>query len=188
MKYYRLTAETCVEEYVRPGIELMESLGTGCANSEFQYLDHDDLEIEIDDASGMEFPDFLLNYSIPLISDRFKKLLDLSQVDNLFYKRVVLTARDLGIKEYYWLALPPRINCLNWQRSQLEVEDNPYVPEQELMRRATNIVVNSPAVGNYQIFKISFVENQDIIITEALYRVLAKANLTNVYFREMKGE
>lgn len=188
MKYYVMYAETAVEEYFKPDDTLKDELMEGCLYSEFQYLDHKPLESEISEDGGMEFPDFITAGCVPFISDRFKRLLDDLQVANLFYKPIAFTFSPLGLKEYYYLALPPRINCLNWDESGIQTEDNEFLAPTELMREAEDIVINEYAVGNYKIFKLANVTNQEIIVTEEIKTAVETANLENVYFAELKGE
>ena len=58
---------------------------------------------------------FIYENGIPLISQKFKSFLDENKVDNLFYKKLILKT-DREEKEYY-LALPPKIDCLNLENT-----------------------------------------------------------------------
>lgn len=176
--FYRIYAEKA-EEYAEPGKGL-QVLERGCAQSEFQFLDHQPITIPLSENSGLEFPDFLYARQIPLISDRFKAVLDNAGVDNLFYKAVILTDTGLGIKERYWLAQPPRIRCLNRQESRF-VQENVSLP------KATKIVINPSKVGNYKVFCIGEVVNREIIVTEELKEEIEKARLENVFFDILEG-
>ena len=187
MKYYVMYAETAVEEYFKPNDMLKDELMEACLNSEFQYLNHEPIESEISEDGGLEFPDFVISGCVPFISDKFKRLFDDLKVDNLFYKPIIFTFNSLGIKEYYYLALPPRINCLNWDESDVQTEENEFLTKRELMQEAEKIVINDHAVGNYKIFKLANVTNQEIIVTEEIKNVIEKAKLENVYFAELKG-
>lgn len=186
MKFYVVYAESAVENYVRPGPGI-NILRRGCLTSEFQYLTHDRLTVSISDEGGMEFPDFIQTGCIPLISQKFKAVLDNLQVDNLFYKPVRLSCPELGLQEDYWLALPPRIKCLDLERSQIEVEENEFLTKEELMRTAVKIVIDSSGVGNYRIFKLAEVTNQEIIVTEEAKEALKIAGLDNVNFIALEG-
>lgn len=55
------------------------------------------------------------------------------------------------------------------------------------MQEAEKIVINDYAVGNYKIFKLANVTNQEIIVTEEIKNIIEKAKLENVYFAELKG-
>lgn len=157
------------EENVNIDSENLNFLKKGCRFSEFQYLDKKPIDIEISDYGGIEFQDFLLVDDIPIISNKFKNILKKNNVDNLFFKQINLTIKSIGIKEVYWLALPPRINCLVFDNS--EIDDCNY---------AEKIVINEECIGNYEIFKISNVINQEIIITPKLKELIEKNDLTGV--------
>lgn len=188
MKFYIMYAETCVEEYIKLSDSLKERLFSGCLNSEFQYLDHLLLESEVSEDGGMEFPDFLMSGCIPLVSERCKRIFDSLHIDNLFYKPINLTFKEFGIKESYWLALPPRINCLNWDKCDVAVENNEFLSAEEQMQEVMHISINSAAVGNYKIFKLAHVVNQEIIVTEEVKHAVEHENLKNVYFKDVEGE
>ena len=184
MKYYCMYANTCVEEYAKPG-KGIQVLERGCLNSEFQFLDQSTLTVELSDEGGLQFPDFILSGCVPLISQRFKEILDTFAVDNLFYKQIRFVFPQLGVHSVYWLALPPRIQCLDLQKSMIDTENNEYTLPYEKMREAKKIVINESEVGRYHIFKLAGVVNQDIIVTETLKRILSESNLENLYFSEV---
>ena len=184
MKFYRMYANTCVEEYVKPG-KSIQVLERGCLNSEFQFLDKGPLAVELSEEGGLQFPDFLLCGCIPLVSLRFKEVLDGFDVDYLFYKQIRLFFPLLGIHSVYWLALPPRIQCLDLKKSMIDIEDNEFILPYEKMREAKKIVINEDETGRYHIFKLAGVVNQDIIVTETLKNVLSESSLENLYFNEI---
>ena len=177
-RFYRMTAGQA-EEYAVPGEEIKE-LTRGCERSEFQFLTREPLQADLSEDSGLEFPDFLCRFQIALISDEFKKVLDGAGVDNLFYKVVMLTDKTIGTQERYWLALPPRIRCLN--RSQ-----STFVEPEATLPKAEKIVINPSKVGNYKIFCIEEVVNRDIIITADLKATIEEAQLENVFFYPLEG-
>ena len=184
MKFYRMYSNTCVEEYAKPGKSL-QVLERGCLNSEFQFLDKSPLTVEISEDGGLQFPDFLLYGCIPLVSSRFKEVLDGFGVDYLFYKQIRLVFPPLGIHSVYWLALPPRIQCLDLKKSMIDIEDNEFILPYEKMREAKKIAINEDETGRYHIFKLAGVVNQDIIVTETLKNVLLESCLENLYFNEI---
>ena len=186
MKFFVMYAETCIEEYAEPGAEIFE-LERGCLNSEFQFLDHSPLSVEISDEGGVYFPDFILSGTIPLVSTPMKRTLEKFGADYLFYKPVQLTCAELGRAENYFLALPPRINCLDTRKSVIEVEDNNFILPTELIREATKICIAENQIGRYDIFKLAGVVNQEIIVTEKLKDALAAENFENLFFYELEG-
>lgn len=183
MKFYRMFAHTGASDYVVPGAEI-QSVFKACVDSEFQYLDHGELRCSLSEEGGMTFTDFIV-YSgcVPLISELFKQALDEAGVDNIFYKPVVLEDKDLKIEERYWLALAPRIECLDKAKSEIETDEDPYCDADEQIREVKKIVIKKGSNGNYKIFKLPHgYANQDIIITEELKDRLEKARLENVHF------
>ena len=176
--FYRMTAGQA-EEYAVPGEEI-KSLARGCERSEFQFLSHEPLRAALAESGGLEFPDFLCRFQIPLISDAFKRVLDGAGVDNLFYKAVMLTDAAIGIQERYWLALPPRIRCLNRRMST-------FTDTGAALPNAEKIVINPSKVGNYKIFCIEEVVNRDIIVTADLKETIEQAQLENILFYPLEG-
>ena len=186
MKFYKMYAQPCVEEYVVPG-DGIDVLFDGCLYSEFQYLDHAPIAVEVAEDGGVIFPDFIVHRTIPLISIGMREVLDRFNADYLFYKPVQLTIAARGIAEDYWLALPPRIDCLDVERSIFvvgEEEDN----RQPLERRCEveKIVIAQKKIGRFDIFKIANSVNQEIIVTERLKNALERGSFENLCFYELE--
>lgn len=147
------------EFYIK--VRVPPEIKRGVIDSEFQFLDHKAISIELEDCYGTDFPDFIMaeNY-VPMISEKLKQKFDLWGIDNLFYKKVKLKMSDYDLEEQYWLALPPRIDCLDYEQSMDEELDI-----------CTRIVILPNKVGNYDIFKVKD-GNDAVIITERLRRLL----------------
>ena len=186
MKFFVMYAQSCVEEYVEPSAEILQ-LERGCLNSEFQFLNHVPLAVEISEDGGTFFPDFILKNSIPLISAGMKNIFDSFKIDYIFYKPIQLTYSELGRSENYWLALPPRINCLDFSRSLISEDENNFSPKSELIREAEKIFIDEDKVGRYNIFKLAGVVNQEIIVTEKFKNVLVAGDFENLFFDELEG-
>lgn len=168
--YYFLDASKNVEEYISisDGIKEIEK---PCQLSEFQFLDKKPIHIEADEDSGRIFQDFMYDKGVPVISDRMKDCLDSLFVDYLFFKKILITKKKLGMEEVYWLALPPRINCLNREESEID----------EMLNVAEKIVINEGKVGRYEIFKLGGVGNLDIIISDNVANVLKEKKFVGVH-------
>ncbi len=188
MKFFIMFAETCIEDYVKPGQSLL-ACKKGCRRSEYQFLNRQPLEVEISDDGGTDVPDLLIaEECIPIISERFRQTLEKFGVDNIFYKRIYLTSVLLGMREPCWLAVPPRICCLDKRKSVIEVENNEFFEDDELIKTVTKIVIDFESIGYFNIFKLPFeYDNQEIIVSESLKNTLEKQQLRNVYFSEIKG-
>ena len=74
MGFYVMYGESCVENYAVPG-EQIRCLEKGCLNSEFQFLSHDAIEVELGEG-GLYFPDYILNFSQSSIDDLIKEQID----------------------------------------------------------------------------------------------------------------
>lgn len=179
-KFFKMSAGGGAE-LAAPEAALGLALSRGCENSEFQFLDHAPLTVRVREDSGDEFPDFLFDdgANVPLVSDRFYRRLVNEGVDNLFYKPIDLT-NEFDERHRYWLALPPRIRALSKKSKVKEDEDYHY-------REATRIIIDPAGVGNYQIFELADVVNNDIIVTERLKTSIERAGFTNVFFDEVDG-
>lgn len=176
-KYFRLDELHAVAGSIDVG-EALDCFSEACCSSEFQFLDREPISVEVAPDSGNICQDIIIENHVPLISERLKTIFDEHGVDNLFYKKVILTKDDIGMEEIYWLALPPRIKCLNRRKSEFEGED-------EAHNRAKKIVISTKRVGNYKIFKLDTLRNNEIIITEDLAEALKKADLTGIYITEI---
>ena len=155
--YFGLGSSSNVEEYLKLGSSL-DAIRLPCAMSEFQYLDRKPLRAEVAEYSGTVCQDFIYERGIPLVSDRLKDFLEQCGIDYLFFKKIVLTRTSVGMEEPYWLALPPRINCLNFEQSEVD----------SILNAADKIVINGDRVGRYDMFKLAGVTNLEIIATERL--------------------
>lgn len=156
-EYYIIDASKNVEEYVSV-IDATKEFTKACQMSEIQFFDTKTISLEVDKESGKVFQDFLYDKGVPIISERMKECFDDYGIDYLFYKKVLLTKKDSGIEEIYWLAIPPRINCLNREESDID----------DVLNVADEIVINEDKVGRYEIFKLSGVGNLEIIVSEHL--------------------
>lgn len=185
-----MTANTNLEDMVRAGEEIL-TLSFACQTSSFQFLNHERVTVQIAEGSGLEFPDFLYNDGIPLISPKFKKILDSQGVDNLFYKPIYLDDATLGLHEPYILALPPRIRAVRQEYMHLLDEEGDENEGKELLKDEYGIArykINSSAVGNYRIFKLADVEDTDIVVTRSLMTAISQAALSNIFFSELEED
>lgn len=173
-KYYAIGSSSNVEEYLSIGSGLAD-LQKPCAMSEFQYLDKDTVSIEVEVDSGTTCQDFIYEHGVPLISDKVKRFFDSYGIDYLFYKKIILKKSSVGMEEPYWLALPPRINCLNFEQSEID----------EFLNAADEIVIDSRKIGRYDIFKLSGVTNLEIIVTKKLALALKEEKFIGMHIYQI---
>lgn len=172
--FYTIEASINVKEYVSVK-EGMREYERYCQMSEFQFINKEPITIEVDKDSGKIFQDFIYDKGVPVISDSLKEFLVETGVDYLLFKKIILTKSQLGIEEIYWLALPPRINCLNRDESDIDEELN----------FADEIVINEDKVGRYELFKIAGVTNLDIIISQKLAEALKQKKFVGLHINKL---
>lgn len=169
-RFYEISTSSLIEGYLKLGSTL-EDIDGYCARSDFQYLDRRPISVEVAAESGNVCQDFIYEISTPLISERVKDFFDDFGIDYLFYKRITLTRSNVGMREPYWLALPPRIDCLDIPRSEID-EDT---------MNAEQIVINTSKIGRYDIFKLAGVANLEIIVTEKLAKALEEKDFKGLF-------
>lgn len=177
-KYYFIIAnDTEYSDYIYlDEVSIPEELRRACRKSEFQHVDKSLKELALDESSGNQLADFIYSEqnNIPLVSERLKREFDQLDIRNLFYQRVNLVRKFGDLYETYWLAIPPRIDCLR--------KDKCVINE---LGRAEMITIEEEKVGNYEIFKIAGLKNNEIIVTKMLKEAIEKAKiLEGFYFSE----
>lgn len=167
-----------------------------CQNSNLDQIDpNTTMAIWILKHENDEYTDFMYDYGnrIPLISDRFKKILDNFGVNNVLYKKIILQNFPIelnqgGESHECWLALPSRIDCIDFEKSERDLE--------AVFITYTKLVISEAKAKNYDIFKISREDDKgaigpEIIVSERLKDYIEKwqkehnTKLTCVYFREL---
>lgn len=189
MNYYKIYADSSVAEYAWPGDQLKALCGP-CAASEFQHIDHKPIEIGLDPDGGTEFPDFIVYLKrVPLVSEKLRQALDDLGIDNLFYKPVKLVCKELGLMEPYWLALPPRIDCLDWEKCAIKKTGQEKSPFWESVWDIARIVIDDEKIGNYRVFKLPpNTGNLEIVVTKDIKKALESQNFENLNFYPINPE
>lgn len=154
--FFNLTAEKN-ENYIRITNEL-DDIKDFCRDSEFQFFTREERTVELEGTTGNEWPDFMYEKEIPLVSKRFKEfLLEENGVDYFYYKKMILK-KSTGEEKEYWLALPPRIESFHTRRSEIDKEAN----------RVIHFFMNPRKYGYFEIFKCADVVNEEIAVIDSL--------------------
>ena len=179
MKYYIMKAfDTTGSDFIfLENDSIDDNLKSACCNSQFQYVDKNLKLLKLSEESGNELPDFIYDElnEVPLISCRLKRLFDELDIRSLFYQRLRLESKANHISESYWLAIPMKIDCLDYDASDIDEIIN---EDGKILKEASKIVINPENVGNYEIFKLANVVNSQIIVTENLKNAVEQAGLT----------
>lgn len=179
-------AETCAEDYVRPGKEI-EQLLPACRDDAWQFLTHEELHIPISEDGGFDYPDFLLaGYGyIPLVSQSMADVLEEGGVGpyDAWRQRIWLTDFR-GKAEPYVLLLPMAIRALDIEKSDVRTEEEGG--EVFHIVRPGGIVIDPRQVGRLQMFRLQDAGTNAIIITRRLREILEAAELENVCFSSLK--
>ena len=174
--YYVMEASSNVAEYI--GIrEFPEEIRLACSLSEFQYIDRSILYLELDENSGNICQDIIYSEGVLLISERVKSFFDSLKIDYLFYKKAVIEQPETGREEFYWLTVPFRINCLDWEESEID----------PVLESADKIVIDDEKTGRFDIFKLGGVTNFEIILTEKLADEMKKQDFSGIHIYRIEG-
>lgn len=175
-KYYFLIAEdTEGSDYLfLDDDRIPDDLKRGCRSSNYQFIDPNISELYASPESGDILPDFICDghNDVPLISERMKAVFDSLKIRFIFYQRIRIVRRSDGLSENYWLAVPPRIDCLDKDKSKIK----------EIINKVDKMVIDQDKVGNCEIFKISGVKNNEIIISSKLKNALEKQKITKGFY------
>lgn len=164
------------EEYIEIEERCFDSLTViSSRQSNFQYLTKEPLVIETSEDGGFEYPDYIW-YPVPLISERFKRVLDKNGIDNVFYKPVYIQDNLLEKRALYWLAVFDAIECLDHEKS---------LKDEELEWSYEKIAINPIKTGRYKVFKCSEINEQDIFFKEDIVRELENLDLKGIRFDEI---
>lgn len=182
MQYYVMYGYDS-RDYALPDAELGQFL-EACEDGFPQLIDPSPLDIGLEEDSGLECPDLLVyGPALRLVSAQLRSaLLDFRQ-SQVFFKPINLVCPEFGISEPYWLMLPPRIDCLDWEKCIIKENSDPLTPFWARYHDVQKIVIDGDMAGRYHIFKLPpNTLNQEVIVSEKLKDELEKHNFSNLYF------
>ena len=181
---YCLKTLSGAEEYVRLKGDV-SNIKNPARTSEIQYLNKEKIKMDISDDGGLEFPDLIYHEGIMFASDRFKRFLDSKNIDYLFWKPVEISSEKFGKHEKFWVMVSPRIDCLDVSLSKIADRDWNFDNGMLLQLEAEKIVIDPAHIGNFQIFKILGINDNNIYVTKELYEQLEAQNFEGVFFNKL---
>ncbi len=173
-KFYKLKQETLTGDYIEIK-KFPSTLNRGAIlSSQFQYIDKKMEIVEIDESSGVEYPDIIEQNGYTLFSNKFKSIIDIKAVSMIYYKPIRIIDKLMDRDELYWLAVVDRITCLNESLSQYD-EDLSFKVLQK-------IVFDEQKIGNYTLFRIKEEGDVSIFVTSALKEKIEEEDLEDIEF------
>lgn len=121
---------------------------------------------------GIEYPDYL-EMPIPLIADKFKKILQKYQKDVLFH-RVMLIEKEAGLQKPYYLMMPPEITCADNKETQYDAGGN-----------VRNFVLDLEKAEKYKIFLAKDYREKIIVRLDVAESILRR-NANGIWFEPVK--
>lgn len=179
-KIYILKTLSEAEEYIKLKGNLAQ-LKEACIKSEIQYLSHENITFQVSEQGGLEIPDIICQEGIWFVSSQIKELLDSEGIDYIFYKPADIVSDKYGIHENFWIMVPPRIDCIDLDKSKVNREwdfEEGLVP----ILDADNIQIMPKLLGRFEIFKIFGIADNNIYIKERIYQILNARQYEGVAF------
>lgn len=183
-EFYILKSLSEAEEFIRIKGNVA-NIKIPVMKSEIQHLDKKRVVFDISEEGGLEIPDLICKEGIVLVSDRVKQLFDAMGIEYVFWKEADIHSERFGIHETFWIIVPPRIDCLDLDKSEWDPQwdfEEGIVP----MLESKKIVIRPELTGRFQIFKILGVMDNNIYVDKALYEAMNSCNYNGITF--IKGE
>ena len=186
MALYAIKSLGSIEEYVKIDHDFLD-INDACRKSEIQFMTKEKIRIGTMESGGTEFPDLIVSGSVYLFSNTVIEQIK-SEIEWYVYLKPVEIACDvIGKKELYWLAVPPRIDCLDIDRSIIEYDwdfDLGIIP----VLHCKKIVIDEQLTGNFKMFKIAGVDDDNIYLDESLMDQMMSIKPEGIKFIASEGE
>lgn len=149
--------------------------------SEIHHLDKKRIMFDISEEGGLEIPDLIYQEGVFLLSDRIKQRFDAVGIDYVFWKEADIHSEQFGIHETFWVIVPPRIDCIDLDKSELNLQWN-FEEGLLPMLESRKIVIQPELTGRFQVFKILGVMDNNIYVEEELYEAMNQYELKGITF------
>lgn len=144
---------------------------------EMKFIPGEPLPIPLAYPPGENMSDFM-NHKYPIISPRFKDLLEEAATDRLFYREIYLED-DTYQYPYYYLAAP-KYDCIDYKNSSCIKDER--MPGG--IRIKKGFYIRNAAVPKADIFRAQGLSNRRLIISERLKKLMEANNLKGIQYIE----
>ena len=180
---YVLKSLSNAEEYIKINGNI-SNIKIPVMKSEIHHLDKKTIEFSISDEGGLSIPDLIYYEGIFLFSNKLKQALDERNIDYVFWKKADVNSEQFGIHESFWIIVPPRIDCIDIDKSDLNFEwdfEGGLLP----MLEANKIVIQNKLVGRFEVFKLLGIMDNNIYITSKLREVIISKGFEGIEFLKL---
>lgn len=177
---YAVKSFGAIEEYICIDTDFT-ALDEACRKSECQFLTKDRMIVGTLDSGGTEFPDLIVRGDVFLLSDMIIAQIREFIEDYVFLKPVEVCCDIIGKKELYWITVPPRIDCLNLDESEIDYDWDFELGIMPILH-AKRTVIDESLTGRYGMFKISGVDDNNIYIKQELMKKIISLNPEGIKF------
>lgn len=134
---------------------------------EWQYVDDSRVFMQYEKV-GTGLPD-VYTYNVPLVSAKFKEVLDDAGITNCFFKPICLFENKEQTADYFLMLVEP-LDCVIWDKSQ-------YIEDCGLRKITGGFDIDSKKVGNFKIFKIKDILNRFWVIDQDMKERIEEAGI-----------
>lgn len=177
---YIIKALSIAEEYIQIQCDF-SGIREASRKSEFQFLEKSKMEVVASDEGGIEFPDLIVHDDIFLFSDIIISKIRKEIEDYVFIKPIEIQSEVIGKSELYWMVVPPRIDCLDIDNSEVEYDwdfDLGIIP----VLHCNRTIIDESLIGRYQMFKVAGTDDNNIYIVGSLYKIMNSINPEGIRF------
>lgn len=121
---------------------------------------------------SIEYPDYIAT-PIPLIAERFHKILKKYQQDTIFYQ-VVLIEKDTGMQKTYYMLLPPIMECADKNKTVYDRGGN-----------IQDFVLDAERIGKNRMFRVQELKNQIAVRLDVAESILRR-DAGGIWFEPLK--
>lgn len=185
MTIYILKCLSSAEEYIQIHGDVSK-IRMHIIKSEINLIYDNVVHFEISDHGGLEVPDILYYEGIYLVSNRVKELLGRNNADYLHWIKANLQNKKLGMQEVFWILIPPKIDCIDIDKSDIDISDWDYLDGIVPMFDYTSLRIVTKLLGRYEVFKILGIRDNNIYITERMYEQIKSHNFEGIEFIKLQ--